>query len=317
MSTDLTFKQHKSQHGCCDANRLDSVYESQLMFLRVPTSFHRTESFINTLCKADDLTFLRSVNAMDAAFTDWGAPVCFRQESTELFRNDRSNDQTLLAIDEVLGVFKKNKRVSLSKISLIGLSSLEEDPEINFGLSEKRARALRDEILFMHPEIKASQFELFPGGENWPGLRNLVEKTEMCCRNEILEIIDNTPEGLPRKLELQNLKGGVPYRSMLKLIYPQLRDACYISVWFEEKPDLETKIIHHAVNDLELNRIDDAIEQLQTIEYDKRSWNALGICYLIKGDIAKASQYLVHSIDAGKECNKSGLLLICAKEADN
>ena len=44
-------------------------------------------------------------------------------------------------------------------------------------------------------------------------------------RNQILDIIEYTPSSAERKDKLKKLAGGVPYRHMLRTIYPSLRVA--------------------------------------------------------------------------------------------
>jgi outer membrane protein OmpA-like peptidoglycan-associated protein len=318
MGTNITLELGVTQHGCCDVDTLESIYGAELTFLRVPATIKRTQAIVsNTKRQAERIPFLRPVDAKDSTLTDRGSPLRFRQGSAQLYRTYMSNDETLKTIDDALSILQSDNKALLSKISIMGFASPEGDPELNYILSEKRAKALRDEIVLMHPEISEDQFEIIAGGEDWQGLRKLVAQSEMRYRDEILDIIDNTPEGSIRELRLRRLRGGAPYRSLIDLIYPQLRDACYIRVWFEEKPDMEAKIINSAIEDIERNLIDDALEQLLTVEYDQRSWNALGTCYLIKGEIAKARHYFVQAVDAGNDDAKSNLLLISTKETIN
>jgi tetratricopeptide (TPR) repeat protein len=318
MGTNITLELGVTQHGCCDVDTLESIYGGELTFLRVPATIKRTQPIVsNTKRQTERIPFLRPVDAKDSTLTDRGSPLRFRQGSAQLYRTYMSNDETLKTIDDALSILQSDNKALLSKISIMGFASPEGDPELNYILSEKRAKALRDEIVLMHPEISEDQFEIIAGGEDWQGLRKLVAQSEMRYRDEILDIIDNTPEGSIRELRLRRLRGGAPYRSLIDLIYPQLRDACYIRVWFEEKPDMESRIINEAIEDIERNLIDDALEQLLTVEYDQRSWNALGTCYLIKGEIAKARHYFVQAVDAGNDDAKSNLLLISTKETIN
>lgn len=318
MGTNITLELGVTQHGCCDVDTLESIYGGELTFLRVPTTIKRMQAIVsNTKRQAERIPFLRPVDAKDSTLADRGSPVRFRQGSAQLFRTYMSNDETLRTIDDALSILQSDNKALLSKITIMGFASPEGDPELNYRLSERRAKALRDEIKNLHPEIADDQFEIIPGGEDWQGLRNLVAQSEMRYRDEILDIIDNTPEGSVRELRLRRLRGGAPYRSLIDLVYPQLRDACYIRVWFEEKPDMEASIINQAIEDIERNLIDDALEQLLTVDYDQRSWNALGTCYLIKGEIAKARHYFVQAVDAGNDDAKSNLLLISTKETIN
>jgi hypothetical protein len=72
------------------------------------------------------------------------------------------------------------------------------------------------------------------GGEDWYGLRKLVVESDMVGKDQVLNIIDNVPES-QRKAKLQALNGGRTYRSIFDVLYPQLRSACYIDVWYDKK----------------------------------------------------------------------------------
>jgi hypothetical protein len=56
----------------------------------------------------------------------------------------------------------------------------------------------------------------------------------MVGKDQVLNIIDNVPES-QRKARLQSLNGGRTYRGMLDILYPQLRSACYLDVWYDKK----------------------------------------------------------------------------------
>lgn len=61
------------------------------------------------------------------------------------------------------------------------------------------------------------------GGEDWEGLAALVENSDMRYKQEVLELIANVPVEQNREARLMALKGGEPYRWMLKELFPKLR----------------------------------------------------------------------------------------------
>lgn len=68
------------------------------------------------------------------------------------------------------------------------------------------------------------------GGENWDGLKECVEASQMPYRKEVLEVIESTPGESSnitanRKRTLMNLKGGEPYRYIVREFCPSLRKA--------------------------------------------------------------------------------------------
>lgn len=52
-----------------------------------------------------------------------------------------------------------------------------------------------------------------------------VEASHMEYKNEILDILEYTSSSEERKVRLKQLAGGIPYRNMLRTIYPSLRVA--------------------------------------------------------------------------------------------
>ena len=82
--------------------------------------------------------------------------------------------------------------------------------------------------------LGAEQIELYNGKVNWGGLRKLVAQSSMPYRDQVLNIIDNTPD-YRRQAELMRLGGGAPYRYMLNNLFPELRNATYIKVYYENK----------------------------------------------------------------------------------
>lgn len=60
-------------------------------------------------------------------------------------------------------------------------------------------------------------------GEDWEGLRHLVDVSDMPDRDKVLAIIDFVDLNMGREKQLMDLKGGVPYKWMLANLFPQLR----------------------------------------------------------------------------------------------
>lgn len=90
-----------------------------------------------------------------------------------------------------------------------------------------------------------ADFQLINGVENWDDLRRMVAASDMECRDEVLAVLDNDA-GNDRKVALQRLAGGKPYRYMLKNFYPELRNACYVAVYYDVLNDVAADAINAA-----------------------------------------------------------------------
>ena len=178
-------------------------------------------------------------------------------------------------------------------------------------LAENRAKAL-SRYLQQEMNIPEKIFDIQSGGEDWDGLLELVKQSDMQYKDEVIKIItDTAPE--KRNEQLKQLRGGRPYQSMYDVIYPQLRDACYINVWYSEIKDGAAEAINDAIALIAALRYDEALESLRAVEDDPRSWNAIGTCYLLQGDYSQARVWLKKAVEAGDKEAEKNLDLINTK----
>ena len=119
--------------------------------------------------------------------------------------------------------------VKVNRLDIIGYASPEGTLEVNKRLSEGRAMALRNYLATQY-DFPKNQYHIQFGGENWDGLVKALATVEMDYKAEVMEIITNIPIEKGRETKLMQLRGGVPYRFMLKHIFPGLRVAiCKVS----------------------------------------------------------------------------------------
>ena len=120
----------------------------------------------------------------------------------------------------------------------------------------------------------------------------------MPYKSDVLEIIDNVPQK-QRQAKLKSLAGGRPYQSMLDVMYPQLRDACYIQVWFSEKLDVVAEDINKAIDDINAGKYSEALALLMQHKDDSRSWNAIGSAKVYTEDLKDALKWFKKAAKAG------------------
>lgn len=150
----------------------------------------------------------------------------FVVDKTDIRPNYMNNPQELKKITDMITKVKADKDITVSSISVIGYASPEGSIENNKYLSKERAKALAGYLtsLFDYPH---SLYKIEYGEENWKGLNIAVEKMDWQYKEDVLAILKNIPEeqNINRKKSLQELKGGEPYRYLLKEIFPSLRVA--------------------------------------------------------------------------------------------
>ena len=120
--------------------------------------------------------------------------------------------------------------MTVKGIVVSGYASPEGTLKMNQTLSEGRAKALTDYLVpkFDYPE---NLYTIAFGGENWAGLLEKVEASDMKHREEVIRTLTTVPAEInyrtnnSRKKSLMQLAAGVPYRFMLKEYFPHLRKA--------------------------------------------------------------------------------------------
>lgn len=230
-------------------------------------------------------------------------------------------------LHNLITVLRSSKDILEGKIDITGNASPEGLQENNLRLAEGRALAVRNYILDNISYLRPKDFSVVNGGENWEGLRNLVEESSMPGRWQVLDIIDRPRtlydfmDNASRKKYLMNLNGGETWRYMLLNFFPQLRNAASVTVYKKYEggetrdvsitfPEQNTRIIDQAIDRIARKKIDEAMDMLTQIENDPRSWNPLGICYLLSNNMDKAREYLGKSAVAGYASARSNLDLI-------
>ena len=117
---------------------------------------------------------------------------------------------------------QNDKNLTITGISIEGFASPEGPLKFNEQLSQKRAEALK-KYLSENEKVPANLYKVSFGGENWDGLVKALEASSMKDKETFINIIKNTSDDALRKKEIMRVAGGVPYRAMLKDIYPGLR----------------------------------------------------------------------------------------------
>lgn len=224
--------------------------------------------------------------------------VIFPVGRTEL-HEDRYGNQEIL--DEIVaGVVKlcEQQKYRFQGLEISGFASPEGSVKLNTRLAQKRAERLKDYIKKRMPELTDDNFDLINGIENWDGLRQLVATSDMKYRDEVLNVLD-VPEEQVRKRQLMKLHGGDPYRYMLKHFYPELRNACYISLIYDELTDKGADAINAAVALIHAGKYEDALQTLTKWKEDDRSYNAIGVCLMMSEREDEAIVWFEKAIQAG------------------
>ncbi len=165
--------------------------------------------------------------------------VFFRQGSHIIDRNFGVNNKNLVELISAVRALASAEDTRIVKIIIAGFASPEGSPGFNERLAWNRAVSVKD-MLAANTGIDPRTIELYNGGVDWQGLRELVDKSDYYQRRQILDIIDNVPVWNPhtkrgRLGELMRIESGAVYVRMLRELFPHLRQAAYIKVYYENK----------------------------------------------------------------------------------
>lgn len=161
-----------------------------------------------------------------------GARIYFRTGRSDLEPSFRDNAAALSGTVGMLRRLQGDTTVVFRQLRLEAGSSPEGSNTLNERLSRKRGAVVRDYFMREVP-LADSLVSLGSQGVDWEGLLELVEASDMPYRDEVLDILHNTPEWIfsggkvvdGRKRRLGMLRGGRPWNYMHKHFFPELRGA--------------------------------------------------------------------------------------------
>lgn len=133
------------------------------------------------------------------------------------------NTAELEKIRRMIGLVHDDKNITINRISIAGYASPEGSLAANERLSEARANALQSYLQERYPDIPKSLYSVYFGGENWDDLVKALQHSDMPDKQAVLDLIDRYSVTAGRESKLMALKGGTPWRYMLKELFPALR----------------------------------------------------------------------------------------------
>ena len=167
-----------------------------------------------------------------------------------------NNPRELAKIRVMIDDLKLDPSIKVNRLDIIGYASPEGTLATNKRLSEGRAMALRDYLASRY-DFPRNQYHIIFGGENWDGLIDALETLDMDYKNEMLDIIQDIPIEKGRETKLMQLRGGVPYRYLLKNVFPSLRVAiCKVNYDIKNfNVDEAKEVINRRPQNLSLNEM--------------------------------------------------------------
>ena len=216
---------------------------------------------------------------------------------SSVFNNEITFGKILDAVDKIYS----NPHFKLDKIEVAGYASPEGTPEFNRWLGENRAKALIDYIIEQRPQYNLTRknFRIRNGEENWVGLRRVVAASNLEHKDRVIAIIDNDeiPADL-KKSKIRWIDKAQTWKQMLREIYPYLRCARYLAIYYDSSNDKAVEIINTANQMIREGKYAEAYEHVKQVDDDLRAYNTVGVALMMQGEFEKAMPWLVKAVEA-------------------
>lgn len=226
--------------------------------------------------------------------------VHFRINRWELREDFRENRQTLDKIVDMMHRIQADSTSRIVKVVIIGLASPEGPKAFNERLAGNRAKALKDYVA-KRIDMPEDVYEVINGGEAWADLRDVVAESsleDLPERDELLRIIDETPDVNERERLIRRLNGGRAFRYLKQSVFADQRNSGYISVCYENVPDVGARTINQAVEQVNAGHYAEAVRLLEPLK-DVRKLNVLGVAYYYQNRMDQALQCFDEAARAG------------------
>lgn len=159
-----------------------------------------------------------------------GVEVYYRRGYSTLDDSLRDNGARLASFAERLHALQQDTTYCIRQVRIVSGTSPEGTMKANKRLGANRSEHIHNYLSHRFPTWDIS-FNILSDGEDWSGLAALVAASDMPARDEVLDILRNTPVWViengkvvdSRKRQLGMLQGGRPWRYMEEHFFPELR----------------------------------------------------------------------------------------------
>ena len=243
--------------------------------------------------------------------------IIFKVSKTEIdstvFNNEVTFAKILSAIDKIFA----NPKYKVDKIEIAGYASPEGKRSVNNWLAENRAKALISYIIGQRPQYNLTEdsFRLRNGEENWPGLRRHVLASGIEEKDQIVEIIDMDLPDEEKKLKIKSLDKGKVWKKMLDEVYPHLRCARYLAVFYDSTQDEAVDMINLANQMIREGNYTGAYETVKPYSDDLRAYNTVGTALMMQGQFEEALPWLQKAVENNTASAQKNIDLINAELA--
>ena len=228
-----------------------------------------------------------------------------------VFNNEVTFGKILSAIDKIFA----NPKYKVDKIEIAGYASPEGRRSFNNWLAENRAKALINYIIENRPQYNLTEdsFRLRNGEENWPGLRRHLLASNIAEKDQVVEIIDMDLPDEEKKTRIKALDKGKVWKKMLDEVYPHLRCARYLAVFYDSTQDEAVDMINLANQMIREGNYAGAYETVEPYSDDLRAYNTIGTALMMQGKFEEALPWLQKAVQSNTASAQDNIDLINAE----
>lgn len=155
------------------------------------------------------------------------AYISFRQGSSVLISDYRNNKAELDKIKNSLDNVERMSGAQILDIQLLGTCSPEGTFSYNTRLANERVTRVRD-YLINHFDVSAQLLSVTSVPEDWQGLRQIVQNSDIREKQSVLSVIDSDLQPDAKERELSSM---AVYSYLLNNVFPLLRKVDYIILY--------------------------------------------------------------------------------------
>ena len=226
--------------------------------------------------------------------------IIFKVSKIEIDSSVFNNEVTFGKILEAVDKIYTNPNYKMDRIEVAGYASPEGRPAFNKWLGENRAKALINYIIEQRPQynLTMSDFKIVNGEENWVGLRRVLLDSNMPERDTVVAIIDNSElTGEQKKWRIKTLNDKKVWKQMLDEIYPHLRSARYLAVYYDSTDDKAVDVINAANAMIRKGKYAEAYEHVKPVSDDMRAYNTVGVALMMQGQFEEAMPWFEKALE--------------------
>lgn len=181
--------------------------------------------------------------------------IYFTKNSAEILLDKEQNRDNINELSSFINELNKNNSLNITEIKIESFASPEGSKDYNYKLTQKRTNTLYS---YLTNELNIPQNIITHNniGIAWDKLIELVSKSNMQYKEEVINIIKNVPEETWRRIKptdrwvtlvdsrikhLMDLRCGVPYNQMYDNLFPELRASSIITIYLKRLPIKEEK----------------------------------------------------------------------------